>query len=739
MFINESMDDKQIKDIQEKVATLLDNNRLKQAIDLLGTDIESLQDWDLRTRYNEMHTAYRYMLEYMRKGMPDPDRERLYNELVGRCYIINDLVAASRESEHSTKVYSQKCRRYKTLECIDPILHALKENAANMEVTKMLPAEECRNVTAQLQQEHERLLSQMWEAVWCGRSWTRSHAEKILETVNDNEIDINDRATIVSAIAMGALKCFEPLKATTLCSISTSGSTLLSTRALTGLVIILLKYDNRIKYYKEITAALSSLQEDRTCMKRMQTIQIQLLRCRETQKIDRRMREEIIPAMMKNPRLNNEKFSIDILNEIEKDEDKNPEWAQWLEKDEIKGKIEEMAKWQFEGADIYMSTFSQLKNFPFFGEITNWFRPFAPNVPAIAELLPNNTEGRKTLIGAICASPFFCNSDKYSFCFTFKQVPQEQRDMLLGQIPDEGEIQAESDSTDPVAAKEKRAETESNQYIQDLYRFFKLSNYRHEFDDPFATSLNMLESKSLAELINSNEAHLRTFRYLVEKEYYSEAYNAGVLYEKSGEGDAQFYQEMGFCMQKERNYDAAIDYYTKADIIKPDTLWTLRHIAQCYRMQGELEKALSYYQIAEELAPENISLLLQTGESFAATKRYEEAFARFYKVEFLKPGSRRALRAIAWCSFITGNDIQAREYYKRLMEMPSPTYEDFLNAAHVEWVCKDREKAIELYCKAKEMGNSTDEITEHIMHDKESLIARGVTENDILLLRDMLY
>ncbi len=733
------MDDKQIKDIQEKVATLLDNNRLKQAIDLLGTDIESLQDWDLRTRYNEMHTAYGYMLEYMRKGMPDPDRERLYNELVGRCYIINDLVAASRESEHSTKVYSQKCRRYKTLECIDPIQHALKENAANMEVTKMLPAEECRNVTAQLQQEHERLLSQMWEAVWCSRSWTRSHAENILETVNDNEIDINDRATIVSAIAMGALKCFEPLKATTLCSISTSGSTLLSTRALTGLVIILLKYDNRIKYYKEITAALSSLQEDRTCMKRMQTIQIQLLRCRETQKIDRRMREEIIPAMMKNPRLNNEKFSIDILNEIEKDEDKNPEWAQWLEKDEIKGKIEEMAKWQFEGADIYMSTFSQLKNFPFFGEITNWFRPFAPNVPAIAELLPNNTEGRKTLIGAICASPFFCNSDKYSFCFTFKQVPQEQRDMLLGQIPDEGEIQAESDSTDPVAAKEKRAETESNQYIQDLYRFFKLSNYRHEFDDPFATSLNMLESKSLAELINSNEAHLRTFRYLVEKEYYSEAYNAGVLYEKSGEGDAQFYQEMGFCMQKERNYDAAIDYYTKADIIKPDTLWTLRHIAQCYRMQGELEKALSYYQIAEELAPENISLLLQTGESFAATKRYEEAFARFYKVEFLKPGSRRALRAIAWCSFITGNDIQAREYYKRLMEMPSPTYEDFLNAAHVEWVCKDREKAIELYCKAKEMGNSTDEITEHIMHDKESLIARGVTENDILLLRDMLY
>ena len=249
----------------------------------------------------------------------------------------------------------------------------------------------------------------------------------------------------------------------------------------------------------------------------------------------------------------------------------------------------------------------------------------------------------------------------------------------------------------------------------------------------------MLESESLSGLINSNDALLRTFRYLVEKEYYNEASKAGQIYEKSGEGDAQFYQEMGFCMQKERDFNAAIDYYTRADIIKPDTLWTLRHIAQCYRMQGELEKALSYYQIAEELAPENISLLLQTGESFAATKRYDEAFARFYKVEFLKPGSRRALRAIAWCSFVTGNDEQARGYYKRLSEMPSPTFEDYLNAAHVEWACKEMTKAIELYNKAKESGKSAGEITEQIMRDKETLIARGISEKELLLLRDMLY
>ena len=192
-------------------------------------------------------------------------------------------------------------------------------------------------------------------------------------------------------------------------------------------------------------------------------------------------------------------------------------------------------------------------------------------------------------------------------------------------------------------------------------------------------------------------------------------------------------------MQKERDVNAAIDYYTRADIIKPDTLWTLRHIAQCYRMQGELEKALSYYQIAEELAPENISVLLQTGESFAATKRYEEAFARFYKAEFLKPNSRRALRAIAWCSFVTSKDEQARGYYKRLHELPNPSFEDYMNAGHVEWVSGNKNNAIELYNKAKNCGKSIDEITEHIMRDSDTLLSRGISEKELLLLRDMLY
>ncbi len=732
------MEEKQITEIQRKVTGLLADKRLKQAIDTLSGNIDELQDWELRTRFTEMQTAYQFMLDYMRKGMPDPDRERLHEELIGRCYIINDQIAIARLTEHSTKVYCQMRRKYKNLAALGGVHERLKENAANSAVIENLPASDCKGVREQLSQEHERLLPELFATIWSSIGWSRGDAEKVISIINDEEISIHDRATAVSAITLSALKCFEPIKVETLCNIAVNSHPSLAVRAITGIVITLFEYEQRIAHYPTLKAALDTLRDNTTAMRHIQTIQIQLLRCRETQKIDRKMREEIIPAMMKNSQKLNGKLSIDILKEIESDEDKNPEWSKWIEEDDIKSKIEEMTKWQIEGADVYMSTFSQLKNYPFFSEISNWLRPFDTKMPGISDLLPNDNNGTQTLIGAICKSPVFCNSDKYSFCFTLQRVPAEQRDMLMGQLGGEESAAIEDAETHALANKEKMAEIESNQYIQDLYRFFKVSNFRGEFKDPFTMQLNLLESKTLAPLISDNNAVLRTFRYLVEKEYYSEAYNAGKLFEKNGDCDAQFFQEMGYCLQKERRYKEAIDYYTKADIVKPDTLWTLRHIAQCYRMQGEFDNALGYYQMAEELAPENISLLLQTGESFATMKQYEEAFTRFYKVEFLKPGSLRATRAIAWCSFITGKDEQARNYYKRLHANPSPSYEDYLNAGHLEWVNHNNTQALEFYEKAKQICGSADKVAEQIMHDSETLISRGVSENELLLLRDLI-
>lgn len=72
--------------------------------------------------------------------------------------------------------------------------------------------------------------------------------------------------------------------------------------------------------------------------------------------------------------MRNMKFGFEESDE-EKD-DTNPDWADAIEKSGLGDKLREMNELQLEGADVYMSTFSQLKSYPFFRDISNWFYPF---------------------------------------------------------------------------------------------------------------------------------------------------------------------------------------------------------------------------------------------------------------------------------------------------------------------------------------------------------------------------
>ena len=118
-------------------------------------------------------------------------------------------------------------------------------------------------------------------------------------------------------------------------------------------------------------------------------------------------------------------------------------------------------------------------------------------------------------------------------------------------------------------------------------------------------------------------------------------------------------------------------------------------------------------------------------------KRYEEAFTRFFKVEYLEPDSIRSWRAIAWCSFMVEKYEQAAEYYSRLHASPKRNMQDWLNAAHVELVRGNNNLAIEYYKKAATLCKDNDEFSTNLFGDKKVLLAKGITLNDLILIRDI--
>ena len=81
--------------------------------------------------------------------------------------------------------------------------------------------------------------------------------------------------------------------------------------------------------YPELTSALKAFEENHEIVDRLHSILIILLLSRETEKIDKKMREEIIPEMLKNPKLNKTDFKVSDLEDLE---DLNPEWEFGMEK-----------------------------------------------------------------------------------------------------------------------------------------------------------------------------------------------------------------------------------------------------------------------------------------------------------------------------------------------------------------------------------------------------------------------
>ena len=55
----------------------------------------------------------------------------------------------------------------------------------------------------------------------------------------------------------------------------------------------------------------------------------------------------------------------------------------------------------------------------------------------------------------------------------------------------------------------------------------------------------------------------------------------------------------------------------------------------------------------------------------------------------------------------------------------------------MEWVTKNNQQAVELYEKAKVIGG-TGKVSDTLMHDCDILLKRGVSETELLLLRDLI-
>ena len=722
------------------IIQFLDEHRLKEALTQLHALTSEAEDWQLQSKAENLQTTYGYMLQYAAQGMQDPEQGKLYEQLRRAAYELADQTELVRKTLKGNGYFANAFRNarrnphpsYKNI-CIQ--LEGITEDFGMAELNYMQDEKQLQAAQLDIATRHANSTDTLFSKAWVSLLWEENDFNEANELMQSLLVPVLDLAVMISGVTLSLLQLFDPKKFQFLLQTYQSRSEhLISQRALIGIALVAYYQEKRLALYPELQAALSLFSDDAKVIEQLTTIQILFLLSRETEKIDKKMREEIIPKMMRNTKMQSPDFKIEDIEDLE---DKNPEWEEDL--NQVQKSIQELGELQMEGADTYMGTFAQLKSFPFFRQIAHWFYPFDRQVPDIIALFNSNKIAEKSMINILLQSPIFCNSDKYSFCLATVAMPESQLQMLGSELPKHDDlVYGDFDKLNAKIQKADNTDTSSRQYIHDLYRFYKLWMYRNEQTDIFKTKLALWNCQALAPLLQQQDTLKKIAGHLFSKDYMEEA---AELYEKlirTEPDNADLWQRLGFSLQKQKKYAEAVKAYMQADILRPDHIWTLKHLAQCHKRMHAYEQALEYFRKVEEMQPDNLNLLLQIGQCLATLRLYDKALSYFFKVEYLEKAPENAQRAIGWCYFMTGEYEKALNFYQKLLHSASPQTNDYLNAGHVYTALQNIPQAIECYRKAEKQCSTHEEFIKLYLADKEALIEQHIPTETIYLMPDLL-
>ena len=720
------MTEKEILSSTRRIHDLLSVKRLKEAMtDLRPMLITSgVNSWI--EELEQIDSTYQVMLEYTVKGIQDPERQKVYRKIVAGLYELNDRVSEYLLTKMSTQYVHVRKRIFRD----DPGLESFIQSFLS-EPDRITPSDP----------EYLRDLSRLFHMIWLSDEFHDREVQLVEKVKFSATLTVPEKAILVTALNFSVLRYFDKRKFELLFEFFDSTDEELRQRALIGLMLAFYRYDARLVYYPAIRGRFLLMDEYPNFKKMVQEVIMQLIRGRNTDQLSKRMQEEILPEMLKlSPQIRN-KLDLDLLMGESLSDEENPEWKEIFDDAPgLKDKMQELSEMQMDGDDVFIGTFQMLKGFPFFRHLINWFFPFTTDHPEILALQETgDLAWMKGFLDSVDKSFYLCNSDKYSICFGIRSMPSDMQKFLSDGLHAEAEQMKEVLDGDELLDPLQQSRRVIRQYIQDLYRFYRFYPDKQGFDDLFSWKLDFYRKEFYRDLFVGDKEILYSLAgfYLQKKNYRDAAEAYGIL-EQAGDMSAEVLQKLGYAWQKTGNYQKALDYYLKADLLLSENLWNLKKIGLCYRYLKQPELALPYYRQAELQDPNDLKTEISIGHCLLDLQDYEGALKSYYKVEYLMPANYKVWRPLAWCSFVMGRYEQARKYYDKLIER-EPTHHDLISLGHLEWCEGKRNEAIECYRKSLAAGKiDFDEFLAIFDQDRDQLLKQGIDPEEMPILLDRL-
>ena len=717
-----------VEEILSKAINCLMDRRLSNAIEVLEQLYVQRPSLMGHSEFEAIKTDYQLMVDYMGRGFSDSHRESLYSTLLQRLY----RVAADLEISWRCKNVSAYVNSFRVIDHLNTshdFVRTVLESFVSDIAMLSLQAEETREQKSiELYDRHQSFMNRLFSALWTSCQWTDDDCKFYTELLLSPTVMSTDQQVIVSAISLGAMNQFDINKFKTLVNVYQKATDEhVRQRALVGWVLAVFE---GMDIFPEQDTLIRELCENPTITRELLTLQIQFFYSKDAEKDNDKIQRDIMPDIMRNSNL-----TIGRLGIMEKEEDAIEsilhQDADEKRMEQMEEKVRKMMDMQKQGSDIYFGGFSQMKRFPFFNDMVNWFTPFYLNHPALRPVI--SKLGDTKFLNTLMERSNFCESDRYSFAFALEQIinqlPSDIKevigsDAMLGPL-------AESDDVEDAISIRRT-------YLQDLYRFFRLYHTANDFINPFedngkgdfVADTFFFTYKSFMGT-GLDDVKLRLASHLYKHQQMTELAELLTTFQSA---DPRYAILMGYTNIHMGKAEFAYQFFDYALKAEPDNQWALKGKARAALDAEDYKTAEEVYTELLKLEPGHKNYTMNRCVALLKLGRTSEVREELFRLDYQYPEDMNVKRVLAWAMLSDNSLDKASLLYDTLLTS-TPAHEDYLNAGYCQWAMGNVQRAVELFREwMVKSGKSTEQLLEEFRSDADTLEMYGISETDCFLM-----
>ena len=717
-----------VEEILSKAINCLMDRRLSNAIEVLDQLYVQRPSLMGHSEFEAIKTDYQLMVDYMGRGFSDSHRESLYNTLLQRLY----RVAADLEISWRCKNVSAYVNSFRVIDHLntshDFVRTVLESFVSDIAMLSLQPEEMREQKSTELYDRHQSFINRLFSALWTSCQWTDDDCKFYTELLLSPTVVSTDQQVIVSAISLGAMNQFDINKFKTLVNVYQKATDEhVRQRALVGWVLAVFE---GMDIFPEQDTMIRELCENPAITRELLTLQIQFFYSKDAEKDNDKIQRDIMPDIMRNSNL-----TIGRLGIMEKEEDAIEsilhQDADEKRMEQLEEKVRKMMDMQKQGSDIYFGGFSQMKRFPFFNDMVNWFTPFYLNHPALRSVI--NKLGDTKFLNTLMERSNFCESDRYSFAFALEQIinqlPADIKD-AIGSDAMLGPL-AESDDTEDAISIRRT-------YLQDLYRFFRLYHTANDFINPFedngkgdfVADTFFFTYKSFMGT-GLDDVKLRLASHLYKHQQMTELAELLTTFQSA---DPRYAILMGYTNINMGKAEFAYQFFDYALKTEPDNQWALKGKARAALDAEDYKTAEEVYTELLKLEPGHKNYTMNRCVALLKLGRTSEVREELFRLDYQYPEDMNVKRVLAWAMLSDNSLDKASQLYDTLLAA-TPAHEDYLNAGYCQWAMGNVQRTVELFREwIVKSGKSREQLLEEFRSDADTLTMYSISEIDCFLM-----